>query len=231
MGKIADNNEDMKKILSILPFISVFVLLVGSVFIAWMIHGKNFASKNYDYFVNTAADPNGKIHTIRVFESISSVVAIDLENHARKKQIRAKDYTYNSRTTELALAEGFTLPYKETAFHIEGKSVIPEKLCFYDFEFPQGTQDNQKLLSDSILVLLNDHEAIEGDEYTFDYESKTLTFRSDLHPEKDGQFFIMYRTNDGAMHSFGNWIPSEKEDDKLSELQLQWILRTQTIEN
>ena len=197
----------MKKFLSVLPFVLVFVLLVGSVFVTRAIHSK---SDNV-YPVNTALDKDGKIYTIRVFKSISLVMAVDLENHAKKKEIKPDFYSYNPETTELVISDDFLL-YDKTVIHIEGEAALPETFCVHDFE---GT-------ADSLLVLLRDREAIENLEYTFDRESRTITFRSDIHPEKDGQYFIMYETADGATHSFGNWI---KDTDRLATLQWQWLAR------
>lgn len=75
----------MKKILKIIPFVAVLILLLGSVAIAKMIHSKKAGT----FHVNTGLDKNGEIHTVRVFDTISSVLIIDMNNHSKnEKSIR-----------------------------------------------------------------------------------------------------------------------------------------------
>lgn len=194
----------MKKTISVLPFALVLTMLLGSVLVARAIHAK---AQNF-YPVNTTADSEGRVRTVRVFESISKVVAVDIKNKARKKSLSAADCSYNSDTTELFLPKDF-VPFENTVFHIEGRAAQPEIFFLYDFE---GT-------SDALLVLLSGREAIEGLEYSYDPQSRKLIFRNDIHPEKDGKFHIMYKTKDGATHGFGNWA----NDDALAALQWKWV--------
>ena len=200
--------KNVKKLLSALPFVLVFILLVGSVFVAKTIYSK----KNNEYFVNTAPTEDGKVYSTRVFKSISSIIAIDFENHSRKKEISSNLFFYNSETTEIKF-QNFEFPFGKTVFHIEGESVQPESFCLYDFD---GS-------GDELLVLLNDHEAIKDLEYSYDEKSRKISFRSDINPEQNGKFLIMYHTKDGALHTFGN----QGNDDKFSELQWNWLHRTQ----
>ena len=45
---------------------------------------KLIRTKQSDVFhVNTGLDKNGEIHTVRMFESVSSVMVIDLNNHSK----------------------------------------------------------------------------------------------------------------------------------------------------
>lgn len=197
----------VKKIRTVLPFAAVFALLMLSVITAWKIH-----SKPGDVFpVNTVPDKSGTVYTVRVFESISSVMLIDRDNHARKKKIPDSDYSYDPATTRMTFREPF--PFATTVVHVEGKAPQPESFCLYNFA---GS-------TDTLLVLLKDREAMEGYEYTYDDQKHMLTFRSDIHPEHDGNFHIMYADADGAFHGFGNW---SRNTDRLAELQSQWMQRT-----
>lgn len=197
----------MKKIVMVLAFTGAFGILLGSVFIAKSIHKK---SDNI-YTVNTMPDQNGKIHTVRVFKSILSVVAIDSKVPSKKIEIPVDTLSYNPDTTEIQSGQNI-MPFGEnTVIHIEGETVLPEKFCIYDFD---GT-------ADSLLVLLDGKEAIEDYEYVFDLGKNTISFRNDIHPEKDAKFHIMYKTNDGAMHGFGNW--GKEDGDTLAELQWKWL--------
>ena len=107
------------------------------------------------------------------------------------------------------------LPFDNPVIHIEGKITQPESFCLYDFS---GT-------TNELLVLLDGREAIENYEYTFAGESRTLTFRNDIHPENDGLFYITYQSEDGETHSFGNW--DKKDGDRLAELEWKWMTKTQ----
>ena len=200
----------MKKIRKILPFLAVLVLLFGSVALSRLIHTK---PENF-YHVNTAPDKNGEIHTIQLFDSISSVMIIDFDNHSKKKQLPREEYEYDKSTTRLMLKN--PLPFKNPVIHIEGIAREPETFFLHDFE---GTREN-------LLVLLRDREAIEQYEYSYDSTTRLLTFRNDIHPENDGNFIITYKTKDGELHSFGNW--GKKDGDKLAELQNNWLSK---IEN
>ena len=199
----------MQKICRVLPFIAVFMVLMGSVWLARALH----AHTDRTYSVNTMPDQNGIVHSVRVFESIESVVIIDSKNHARKKHIAASAYSYNRENTQLLFSE--PLPFAEPVVHIEGVSVQPEQFCIADFS---GTHNE-------LLVLLKDRVAIEDYEYTYNADTHIITFRSDLHPESDGNFHLAYQTVDGALHGFGNW--SKKDVDTLSTLQWQWMHKTQ----
>lgn len=199
----------MKKILKIIPFIAVLVIILGSVALAKIIHSKKAGT----FHVNTGPDRNGEIHTIRNFESINSVLIIEMNNHSRKRKISQDDYFYDDKTTKLIFKD--PLPFDNSVVHIEGKISQPESFCLYDFS---GT-------ADELLVLLDGREAVENYEYTFSNESRILTFRNDIHPETDGLFYIMYQSADGETHSFGNWGKEDK--DKLAELQWKWMTKTQ----
>lgn len=195
--------------LSVLPFAAILLLLIGSVLIAHKIHSHADGVLG----VNTMADANGEIHTVRVFDSISSVMTIDRDNHSRKKEIPPSSYTYDRATTLLTFSD--PLPYADTVVHIEGKICQPEQFFLHDF-----TGD-----SDDLLVILGERIAIEDYEYTFDPQARLLTFRSDIHPETDGNFHIGYEAANGAHHGFGSW--KEKDYDTLSALQWQHLHRTQ----
>ena len=199
----------MKKILKIIPFVAVLILLLGSVAIAKMIHSKNAGT----FHVNTGLDKNGEIHTVRVFDTISSVLIIDMNNHSKKRKVNQNEYFYDDKTTKLTLKN--PLPFDNPVIHIEGKITQPESFCLYDFS---GT-------TNELLVLLDGREAIENYEYTFAGESRTLTFRNDIHPENDGLFYIMYQSEDGETHSCGSW--DKKDGDRLAELQWKWMTKTQ----
>ena len=198
----------MKKILKIIPFVAVLVMLIGSVALTKMIHSKNVGN----FHVNTGLDKNGEIHTVRKFDSIYSVLIIDMNNHSRKQKLNQYEFYYDDNTTKLTLKN--PLPFDNAVVHIEGKIAQPESFCLYDLS---GT-------ADELLVLLDDREATENYEYTFSGENRTLTFRNDIHPERDGLFHIMYQTEDGETHSFGNW--GKKDGDKLAELQWKWMAKT-----
>lgn len=195
----------MKRLVSALPFVAAFIFLAGSVLAAKAIHSK----PSDVYPVNTVADQNGEIYTIRVFSSISSVIAIDMENHSRRKTIAADGYTYDPETTRLSLNE--PLPFGNTVLHIEGTSSRPERFCLHDFA--GDTSD--------LLVLLDGREAIAEYEYSYDREKRMLVFREDIRPEHDGLFHIMYETEYGGTCGFGNW--GRKDGDRLAELQGQWL--------
>ncbi|MCR5622976.1 MAG: hypothetical protein K6G18_14140 [Treponema sp.] len=197
----------MKRLVSALPFVAAFIFLAGSVLAAKAIHSK----PSDVYPVNTVADQKGEIYTIRMFSSISSVIAIDMENHSRRKTIAADGYTYDPETTRLSLNE--PLPFGNTVLHIEGTSSRPERFCLHDFA---GA-------SSDLLVLLDGREAIEGYEYSYDKANRMLVFREDIRPEHDGLFHIMYETKNGGSCGFGNW--GEKDGDRLAELQGQWLAR------
>ncbi|MBR5965404.1 MAG: hypothetical protein IK015_04750 [Treponema sp.] len=201
----------MKQILKALPFVAVLAMLLGSVFFAKTLHSK----KSGRFHVNTGSDKNGEIHTVRKFVSISSVVIIDMNNHSKKRKIPPSEFSYNTETTQIIFAN--PLPFENSVVHVEGTIARPEKFYLHDFS---GT-------AESLLVLLNGREAMENYEYTYSPEARTLTFRNDIQPESDGIFFIMYQTQDGQTHSFGNWC--KKDGDKLAELEWNWLCKTQNI--
>ena len=198
-----------KHLRSALPFAAVLVLLVGSVILARAIH-----SRPSDlYHVNTSPEADGAIYTVRVFDTITSVVVIDWKNHSRKKKIALENVSYDRASTRLSIAEA--LPFAESVIHIEGTSVQPEQFRVYDFDGP----------ADFLFVLLKDRPAIEGYEYSYDETTRLVTFRSDIHPERDGNFHIGWEAADGPHHGFGNW--SRKDRDRLAELEWQWRHKTQ----
>ena len=198
-----------KSFLSAIPFLLVLAFLVSSVLISHRSRAKNILN------VNTMADSKGEFHSVRVFDSISSVVAVDRDNHARKKEILPSQYSYDRATTRLTFSE--PLPFSDAVIHIEGKIAEPEQFFLHDFA--ESSKD--------LLVILGERLAIEEYEYTFDEKTRLLTFRSDIHPETDGNFHIAYESEDGSHHSFGNW--KEKELDTLSELQWQWLHKTKGV--
>ena len=196
----------MNHIRHALPFLAVLVLLVGSVLLARAVR-----TKPADVCpVNTMPDQHGDVRTVRVFSSVSSVVVIDRANHRRKKQLASAAYAYDAATTRLTFSA--PLPFSEPVIHIEGTAAQPEQFCLYDYA---GGEE-------ALLVLMDGREAIAGYEYVYDEETRILTFRSDLHPERDGKYYIAYETADGTHHGFGNWT----DDDRLYELEWQWLHRT-----
>ena len=110
----------MKKILKIIPFVGVLAIMLGSVVLAKMIHSKNTGT----FHVNTGLDKNGEIHTVRVFDSISSVLIIDMNKHSKKQKFNQDEYFYDEKTTKLTLKK--TLPFDNPVIHIEGKITQPE---------------------------------------------------------------------------------------------------------
>ena len=101
-----------KSIRPAVPFLAVLFLLVGSVALSRAVH-----SRSRDvYYVNTAPDANGEVHTVRVFDSISSVVVIDFKHRSRKKKIALADVSYDRTTTRLSFAS--PLPFAESVVHI-----------------------------------------------------------------------------------------------------------------
>ena len=130
----------MKKIRNILPFLAVFVLLFGSVALSRLIHTK---PENF-YHVNTAPGKNGEIHTIQLFDSISSVMIIDFDNHSKKKQLPREEYEYDKSTARLMLKN--PLPFKNPVIHIEGIASQPETFFLHDFERVEG--QNQIFMRD-----------------------------------------------------------------------------------
>ena len=200
----------MKRIFKIIPFAAVLAIMLGSVALSKAIHSKNAGT----FHVNTGPDKNGEIYTIRKFDTVSSIIIIDMNNHSKRRTLNQDEWAYDSAITRLTLKN--PLPFKDSVIHVEGKSAQPEEFCLYDFS---GT-------ADSLLVLLDGREAAENYEYTFSPETRTITFRSDIHPETDGLFHIMYQAEDGGLHSFGNW--GKKDGDKLAELQWKWMTKTQS---
>ncbi|MBR6061595.1 MAG: hypothetical protein IKP67_05930 [Spirochaetales bacterium] len=198
-----------KTLLKVLPFVALLVVMLGSVWLARIIHSP---TKNV-YHVNTAPDENGVIRTVRIFDTVTSVMVIDRDKHFRKKKLKSQDYSYNRFNGELILTS--PLPFTKNVIHIEGVTALPEQFRLHDFD---GAAED-------LLVLLDDHEAANDYEYSFDPDNRILTFREDIHPEKNGTFLIMYQTQDGATHSFGNWLPGT--NDRFAELQWQWLHRTQ----
>ncbi|MBR6200244.1 MAG: hypothetical protein IKQ61_08290 [Spirochaetales bacterium] len=198
-----------KTLLKVLPFVVVPVIMLGSVWLARIIHSP---AKDV-YHVNTSPTADGAIHSIRIFDSITSVMVIDRDKHFRKKKLKSQDYSYNRFNGELILTS--PLPFADNVIHIEGVTALPEQFRLHDFD---GAAED-------LLVLLDDHEAANDYEYSFDPDNRILTFREDIHPEKNGTFLIMYQTQDGATHSFGNWLPGT--NDRFAELQWQWLHRTQ----
>ena len=200
----------MKKILlKVLPFVAVPVIMLGSVWLARIIHSP---AKDV-YHVNTSPTADGAIHSIRIFDSVTSVMVIDRDKHSRKKKLKSQDYSYNRFNGELILTS--PLPFADNVIHIEGVTALPEQFRLHDFD---GAAED-------LLVLLDDHEAAAGYEYIYNEETHIITFRDDIHPEKDSTFLIMYQTGDGATHSFGNWLPGT--NDRFAELHWQWLHRTQ----
>lgn len=200
----------MKSVRKMLPFVAAFVVLVGSVLIARAVH----ARPSDVYPVNTGPNQNGIVYTVRVFKDISSVVVIDSEKHARRKHLAPGSYSYDPQTTRLDFAE--PLPFADPVVHVEGTAVQPEQFYIPDFS---GAENE-------LLVLFKDRVAIAGFEYVYDADTHLITFRSDLHPEADGNFHITFQTADGAgQHGFGSW--RKKDLDALSELEWQWMHQTQ----
>lgn len=200
----------MKSVRNVLPFVAAFVVLVGSVLIARAVH----ARPSDVYPVNTGPNQNGIVYTVRVFKDISSVVVIDSEKHARRKHLAPGSYSYDPQTTRLDFAE--PLPFADPVVHVEGTAVQPEQFYIPDFS---GAENE-------LLVLFKDRVAIAGFEYVYDADTHLITFRSDLHPEADGNFHITFQTEDGAgQHGFGSW--RKKDLDALSELEWQWMHQTQ----
>ena len=199
----------MKSVRKMLPFVAAFVVLVGSVLIARAVH----ARPSDVYPVNTGPNQNGIVYTVRVFKDISSVVVIDGKKHARRKHLAPGSYSYDPQTTRLDFAE--PLPFDDPIVHVEGRAVQPEQFYIADFSGAES----------ELLVLFKDRVAIAGYEYVYDADTHLITFRSDLHPEADGNFHITFQTEDGAGHAFGNW--HRKDLDTLSELEWQWMHQTQ----
>lgn len=198
----------MKSVRSVLPFVAALVLLVGSVLIARAVHARP------SDVVNTGPNQNGEVYTVRVFKDISSVVVIDSKKHARKKHLAPGSYSYDPQTTRLNFAE--PLPFSDPVVHVEGTAVQPEQFYMADFSGAES----------ELLVLFKDRVAIAGYEYVYDADTHMITFRSDLHPEADGNFHITFQTEDGTgQHGFGSW--RRKDLDTLSELEWQWMHQTQ----
>lgn len=187
-----------------IPFVAVLALLVLSVVGSYALR----ARKGDVVTINTGLDADGGAFTVRVLDSVSSVVAIDASHHSRRKEIPSDAYFYDAQTTRLTFTR--ELPYKDAIIHIEGKAAQPEQFFLHDFSGDAS----------SLFVALDGRRALEGLEYTYDTKTRLVTFRSDIHPEQDGNFHIGYLEGN-AMHGFGNW--ARKDMDTLSELQGQWM--------
>jgi len=199
-----------------LPFIAMLVVALGSVVFSCATTEKSARTvSGKPFYVNTAADGDGRIRTIQVLSCIDRVILMDQRDRSRRTELKSASWRYDPATTELALLEGE--PYKNTIIHVEGKPEAPARFVLREIAG-----------DDELFVAVDGRIAIRGFDYSFDLARSVLVFREDFDP-LTMEYKIMYRTSDGGLHSIGDWKP--ENDDKFAYLEAQYFAEMVTRDN
>lgn len=142
--------------------------------------------------LNTGKNSEGKIYTTWVFRDIQKVIVINSSDYSEKEVLSPGDWKYDNTTTELFLLNNNTYP--DCIITVKGNIRIPNTFIFNDID---GDSD--------FLVVFENRPGIEGYDYNFLKESKSLVFRNDLIL-KEGDWYISYSTVNG-MGSISDWKP------------------------
>jgi hypothetical protein len=184
-------------------FSAMFLLAVGSVCVS-CVSAPDAGNAKHDMSVNTGKNLNGNIFTTVVFSKIRSVLVVNEKDRAKKIELSAGEWNYNSDTTEITLTA--PVPFDSYIVSIGGVA-----------EFPYTYVLNGIADADNLLVALDDRLAIKGYDYLFDSGTNRLTFRSDIDLH-DHKWYISYDA-DGGGASMGDWDLAG--NDRLSYLEAQ----------
>ena len=168
----------------------IIILFGGSFFISCSTAPE--VNKDTLVSLNTGRNSTGKIYTTWVFSDIRKVIVTNSVDQSEKTELGPLDWKYNPATTELTLLRN--LNFNDYIVSIEGAVLIPNKFIFNDID---KENDND------FLVIIDNRIAIEGFDYNFNKETKSIIFRNDLNL-KDRDWFISYYTPEG-MSSIGDW--------------------------
>ena len=181
-----------KTILSLLPFAATFALATGSVIAACAISSPERTS------INTGVDQDGRIYSNFVFTRIDSVTLINLRDRSKKTDLAAGSWDYDETTSELTIRNVENL--KDYVVTVEGSYRKPPALILNAISSPE-----------SLLVILDRRLAVEGYDYTFDPESRCLTFRNDVNLDRSS-WYVSYDTEIGSA-CIGNGNASDEQND------------------
>ncbi len=187
-----------KTIIKALPFIFMFALSAGSVFMSCATTQPGSGNPGKEEFItlNTGKSDDGRILTTWVFSRIESVMVVDYHDRSRKMEIRPEEWSYDSGTTEIKILK--KIPYDECIVHLEGYNHFPNTFVL------AGSKTGG-----DILVILENRLAIEGYDYRIENEGGKIVFRDDISLS-DSQWHIQYETPNGQS-SIGEWEPEDMD--------------------
>lgn len=194
-----------KSIYRILPFILMFVVVMGSVVLSCnTLPGTKHGRGDNVISLNTGNNEEGRIFTTWVLREIKSIMVIDFSDPSRKIELTSDDWSYNSDTTEITISK--EIPFADYIVHVEGINTIPHEFVFNDMK-PES----------DLLVIFDGRLAIEGFDYSLDKPGAKLIFREDINLNKYS-WLIQYATHFG-LTSLGDWKPENA--DRMSYLEAE----------
>ena len=170
-------------------FLGILLLLASGCII---ISCATSPGKNPETFVslNIGRNSGGEIYTKWVFSDIRKITVTDCSVRSEKDVLSPGDWKYDNATTELTLLDSNYSP--DCIITVEGSILLPNTFIFNDI-----VDDND------FLVIFNNRTCIEGYDYNYIKESKSLIFRDDINLKED-DWFISYSTAEGR-GSIGEW--------------------------
>ncbi len=147
--------------------------------------------------LNTGPDKNGDIFTIQVIDRLDRVLALDMTDRNKRKELTADDWSYDPRTTKLTVKNppSFINPI----YHLEGIGETPSRFVLFNIQN-----------GDSPLVFMDKRVAIEDVDYFWNPQKSLLTMRNSQSIDQAG-FYVDYITNDGSA-CFGDMGDDENSD-------------------
>jgi hypothetical protein len=196
------------------PFLLVLLILLGSLVVSCATSSSGRSPDpsagspggDRDFLsINTGRDIEGNVYTIQVFSRIDKIIVVNRMDRSKKTELKPGDWVYEADTTAIRFTRD--PGYKDLIVHVEGVPFKPVTFILPDFQ--GGDED--------LFVVLDKRLALKGFDFTFDRQSRTLTFREDIDPEKAG-YLIRYQTSSGS-NGLGNWTPGK--GDELAYLEAQ----------
>lgn len=158
-------------------------------------------------YVNTGADLDGKVFSVRVFSEITEVSVYDLATHDCLAVLPAESWRYDPVTTEVSLLN-YTAP-EDAVFHVEGRQIHPDTYVLAGYDGSRCVPG----------VFLEGKPAAEGTDYTFDPDTARLTFSKSIDMEKISYTIVWltaYSMNGMADHTKG-------EEAVYDQLVADWL--------
>lgn len=163
--------------------------------------------------INTGPEHSGLVYTRQVIDRIDAIVVFDSLDRSRRIELEPSQWQYDPVTTQVTIHRD--IPFLQPLYHIEGVSERPQRFVL------NNCANNEKPL-----VFIDGRIALESADYTWNEETKLLSFLNRITIDAPG-FYVDYSTPEGSacFGSRGDEKSADSIEYYLSQKRREKVIR------